>query len=130
MFNWIVDGLPAAELFLDGTTGEYFYNTGVPLGFADQGRQYLNNHYSFHIKYFPRDENHIRVVGILVLTYSLSPKTQERGCVSTGQRDFFIDNQTKIKYTYNVFWEEEKISWGTRWDHYLHVYDPQIHWFR
>ena len=22
------------------------------------------------------------------------------------------------------------IEWGTRWDNYLHVYDPKIHWFR
>jgi transmembrane 9 superfamily protein 2/4 len=34
-----------------------------------------------------------------------------------------------VSYTYNVVWEEDKISWGTRWDHYLHVFDPQIHWF-
>jgi transmembrane 9 superfamily member 2/4 len=23
-----------------------------------------------------------------------------------------------------------QIEWGTRWDNYLHVYDPKIHWFR
>jgi transmembrane 9 superfamily protein 2/4 len=21
------------------------------------------------------------------------------------------------------------VAWGTRWDNYLHVFDPQIHWF-
>ena len=33
-----------------------------------------------------------------------------------------------VSFTYSVYWIEDPISWGTRWDHYLHVYDPQIHW--
>ncbi len=37
--------------------------------------------------------------------------------------------ETVIGYTYSITWIPDKITWGTRWDHYLHVYDPQIHWF-
>lgn len=38
------------------------------------------------------------------------------------------EGDTTVSFTYSVFWIEDPISWGTRWDHYLHVYDPQIHW--
>jgi transmembrane 9 superfamily protein 2/4 len=33
-----------------------------------------------------------------------------------------------VSFTYSVKWVDDPMSWGTRWDHYLHVYDPQIHW--
>jgi transmembrane 9 superfamily protein 2/4 len=33
-----------------------------------------------------------------------------------------------VSFTYSVSWIDDPIPWGTRWDHYLHVYDPQIHW--
>lgn len=34
-----------------------------------------------------------------------------------------------VTYYYNVKWKETNISWGTRWDNYLYVFDPKIHWF-
>lgn len=62
---------------------------------------------------------------------SLSSESQkQKNCQSDGPGLVLAEGkEAKISYTYNVHWEEDKISWGTRWDHYLHVYDPQIHWF-
>ena len=25
--------------------------------------------------------------------------------------------------------QESDTPWATRWDHYLHIFDPRIHWF-
>ena len=129
-FNWIIDGLPAAELYIDRSTGEVFYNAGIPLGEVLSDKMYLHNHYSFHIKYHPRPNNRIRVVGIVVVAYSLSPESQKNKCESTNQKELEITGEAStISYTYNVKWEQDSRQWGTRWDNYLHVYDPQIHWF-
>lgn len=36
---------------------------------------------------------------------------------------------TSVPYYYSVTWIKTDVSWGTRWDHYLYVFDPKIHWF-
>src|SRR5207248_1434065 len=36
---------------------------------------------------------------------------------------------TSVTYTYSVHWRESSTVWATRWDKYLHVFDPNIHWF-
>jgi transmembrane 9 superfamily protein 2/4 len=37
--------------------------------------------------------------------------------------------QTEVAFTYSVYWYESDTAWATRWDKYLHVFDPKIHWF-
>lgn len=63
---------------------------------------------------------------------SLSIATQDAGCsADANAAEIVIDGtkDTSLHYTYSVYWTEDPISWGTRWDHYLHVFDPKIHWF-
>lgn len=36
---------------------------------------------------------------------------------------------TTLLFTYEVEWEDSKISWASRWDTYLAMNDVQIHWF-
>jgi transmembrane 9 superfamily protein 2/4 len=130
-FNWIVDGLPAAQVFFDPKTSDKFYSVGIPIGSKVGKKYYLNNHYSIHIHYHKRDLDTIRVVGVVVIPHSLSPESQKNNCAGVPNPEMLIEPQIgDITYTYNVIWDEDEISWGTRWDHYLHVYDPQIHWFR
>ncbi|KAI8899476.1 hypothetical protein BC833DRAFT_585481 [Globomyces pollinis-pini] len=129
--NWIIDGLPAAQIYRDESTEEFFYNVGIPLGYMDDDTPILNNHYNIHIHYHPKDNNRVRVVGVVVNPASYSKATQDGGCHSSTSTplDLPAGKEAEITYTYNVIWEEDKMSWGTRWDHYLHVYDPNIHWF-
>ena len=61
----------------------------------------------------------------------------------TGQGDDFsadcgdtnvpqlLDEQaaTAVTWTYSVYWRPSATSFATRWDKYLHVFDPKIHWF-
>ena len=51
--NWIVDGLPAAEMKIDVRTGELFFDMGFNLGDNEGPRHEipaLNNHYDIVLK--------------------------------------------------------------------------------
>ena len=51
--NWLVDGLPAAEMKEDKQTGEVFFDMGFNLGY-DEGEfeemPYLHNHYDIVLR--------------------------------------------------------------------------------
>lgn len=51
--NWLVDGLPAAEMKVDSKTGDLFFDMGFNLG-NDEGdyaqTPALNNHYDIVLK--------------------------------------------------------------------------------
>jgi transmembrane 9 superfamily protein 2/4 len=52
--NWLIDGLPAAEMKNDTRTGDVFFDIGFNLGNnegAFQNRPALNNHYDIVLKY-------------------------------------------------------------------------------
>ena len=52
--NWLVDGLPAAEMKVDVRNQEVFYDIGFSLGNKGAGSQdppALNNHYDIVLKY-------------------------------------------------------------------------------
>ncbi len=38
------------------------------------------------------------------------------------------EKSQSIVYTYSVSWEESDVPWATRWDNYLHIFEPNIHW--
>ena len=94
----------------------------------------IYNHFNIHIHYHQKDASRARIVGVVINPQSLDTETQHSGCVvhdSTPKQylDSSATSDTSIAYTYNVYWEKDTVAWGTRWDHYLHVFDPKIHWF-
>lgn len=49
--NWLVDGLPVAEMLRDIATGEIYYSIGFELGSdVEAGKPQLYNHYNFYIE--------------------------------------------------------------------------------
>lgn len=53
--NWLIDGLPAAEMKIDLRTKDIFYDMGFNLGNNEgklQNLPALNNHYEIVLKYF------------------------------------------------------------------------------
>ena len=51
--NWLVDGLPAAEMKLDVKSGDMFYDMGFNLGSDDGANEvhpHLNNHYDIVLR--------------------------------------------------------------------------------
>lgn len=40
-----------------------------------------------------------------------------------------VKEGAKIVYTYDVYWQDSKIKWASRWDHYLRMPGGKVHWF-
>ncbi len=135
--NWLVDGLPAAQLLEDAQSRELFWSPGFPLGaFKKDGQTTLNNHWDIIIDYHKAGltGNQYRVVGILVQPESYrNSRSLGDGMAECGDptQPLILDEEgeTPVTWTYSVYWRPSKTAWATRWDKYLHVYDPKIHWF-
>ncbi|KAM3507027.1 hypothetical protein MY10362_002018 [Beauveria mimosiformis] len=130
--NWLVDGLPAGQRIEDRLTSTSFYSPGFFMGGFDEADNImLNNHYDIFVEYHEvgGNANQLRVVGVRVEPSS-KKYTGEADCKDGHAYLILPENGTqKVKYSYSVFWEKSPTAWATRWDKYLHVFDPKIHWF-
>jgi transmembrane 9 superfamily protein 2/4 len=125
--NWLIDGLPAAQLLKDPNSEKPFYSPGFALGQVDGDSPQLNNHYDIVIDYHEAGTDNYRVVGVLVEPFSLLDSTD---CSSSDSAVVLAEEEnTSVSYTYSVYWRLSPTPFATRWDKYLHVYDPKIHWF-
>ncbi|EMD37390.1 hypothetical protein CERSUDRAFT_114062 [Gelatoporia subvermispora B] len=132
--NWLVDGLPAAEMKMDRKTGDVFYDIGFNLGNDEEEFEQmpaLHNHYEIVMKYHKPTPDVYRIVGVLVWPESHGgPQTGETDCSSNDPPLVLQEDQVQtVRYTYRVIWSESDTPWATRWDNYLHIFDPRIHWF-
>ncbi|RAH47275.1 transmembrane 9 family protein [Aspergillus aculeatinus CBS 121060] len=136
--NWLVDGLPGAQINMEAVTQDKFYSPGFALGsINDDGLPVLNNHFEILIDYHRVGygaQDKYRVVGVLVQPESrANARILEDGtaeCETDGTGVVLNEEgETTVAWTYSVYWRESSTPWATRWDKYLHVYDPKIHWF-
>ncbi|KAF3166808.1 hypothetical protein TWF751_008579 [Orbilia oligospora] len=141
--NWLIDGLPAATLTSQiGDESNQFYSQGFSLGgFVNDGKTQpkpsINNHYDIIVDYHRipgRKDRSFRVVGVVVQPSSRHQKVSggDKKTADCGNEDPMLlseEGNTDITYTYSVIWMESPTAWATRWDKYLHVFDPRIHWF-
>jgi transmembrane 9 superfamily protein 2/4 len=135
--NWLVDGLPAAQTLEDPFTKESYSSPGFPLGkIGDNGQPQLNNHYDIIVEYHAAGlrGGQYRVVGVTVQPKSLqNSKNVEDGKAECPQDSPPLilneDGETPVTWTYSVYWIPSKTTFATRWDKYLHIFDPKIHWF-
>ena len=137
--NWLVDALPAGMPYTDLSTNTEFFQRGFPLGQVNQNRDqaYLNNHYDIMVDYHEASKDQYRVVGVMVIPYSradnknLGEGRAECGSNTKDTPHVKLDEKgsTDVTWTYGIYWRPSKTAWATRWDPYLHVYDPKIHWF-
>lgn len=154
--NWLIDGLPAARLVHDPTTDSDYYGTGFELGYVNviQGLSvenknvqlnardpknvkmmknmeipYFVNHHDITIEYHDRGEGNLRVVGVTVTPVSV--KRSSPGTCETEGDPLVLseDEDNEVYFTYSVKFVESDTVWATRWDKYLHTYDPTIQWF-
>lgn len=137
--NWLIDRLPAAQVNIDEATKERFYSPGFALGDApEKSVPILHNHFEIVIEYHRvralGQENKLRVVGVVVNPASNADSSidekNKAHCPANG-KPFSLSKQaeTQVAWTYDVIWKESGTAWATRWDKYLHVYDPSIHWY-
>ncbi|KAI1100470.1 Nonaspanin [Jackrogersella minutella] len=137
--NWLVDGLPAGQHLLDDLTGTTFYSPGFAMGTTSttdpDGPTFFNNHYDIVIEYHKVNgkEDQLRVVGVIVQPASKAYKGDNLECNDNQTPPVVLVEdagaETEVTFTYSVYWTESPTAWATRWDKYLHVFDPKIHWF-
>lgn len=132
--NWLIDGLPAAQLLKDPNSNTPFYSPGFALGQVDGEYPQLNNHYDIVIDYHEAGPDNYRVVGVLVDPYSYrDSKYIDKGQAECGNEENAVvldeNGNMSVTFTYSVYWRLSPTPFATRWDKYLHVYDPKIHWF-
>lgn len=129
--NWLIDGLPAGQPYTDPSTGTDFTLRGFPLGMIDKDQKaVLNNHYDIVVNYHTAGKDQYRVVGVLVIPSSRQGSVDGGSC-RDPEKHLILDEdgETPVTWTYGVYWIESQTAWATRWDSYLHVFDPRIHWF-
>ncbi|CAK7270530.1 Transmembrane 9 super member 2 [Sporothrix epigloea] len=134
--NWLVDGLPAGQEIIDDLTGTEFYSPGFLLG-QDNGNNAIvfNNHYDIVVEYHEVSGNpdQLRVVGVLVQPSALDYGDDKTVDCSLEHKALVLSTKpggkTPVQFTYSVYWTRSKTAWATRWDKYLHVVEPKIHWF-
>ncbi|KIX03436.1 uncharacterized protein Z518_06988 [Rhinocladiella mackenziei CBS 650.93] len=135
--NLLVDGLPAAELREDPLTHERFSSPGFPLGkVKEDGTKILHNHWDIIIDYHKAGIRGMkyRVVGVLVQPQSYADTKfladgKAECAFNSGPVTLREGQETSVTYTYSVYWRPSDTAWATRWDKYLHIIDPKIHWF-
>ncbi|KAI7819718.1 hypothetical protein BC939DRAFT_531095 [Gamsiella multidivaricata] len=135
--NWLVDGLPAGHVRPGRELNTEVYSIGFPLGEEDgMATPKLNNHYEIAIDYHHNiQKDTLRVVGIVVQPMSIAkPVVGEVVCGALQAEQstpvYLAENRiTPVVYTYSVEWKEVTTAWATRWDKYLLVGEPRIHWF-
>ena len=131
--NWLVDGLPAGQIISDQVTKTQFYSQGFALGSVEGDKLHLNNHYDIIIDYHEVSASQMRVVGVIVQPSSRAkqnPDDASGQCGYGGLPMILQENgDTEVLWTYSTYWRPSPTAWATRWDKYLHVFDPKIHWF-
>nr|XP_018260545.1 endosomal P24A protein [Kwoniella dejecticola CBS 10117]OBR82703.1 endosomal P24A protein [Kwoniella dejecticola CBS 10117] len=136
--NFIIDGLPSSEMKRDLKTNEIFLDAqGFNLGDDETipDKPALNNHYDIFIQYHTKEgysSKQYRVVGVLVYprtVNSMVSGSNSPDCFATQPLYLSEATHNEFYYTYSVSFIPSDIPWGLRWDAYLHVFDPKIHWF-
>ncbi|CAI4210934.1 unnamed protein product [Parascedosporium putredinis] len=114
------------------------FDLGMP---NDDGTAWFYNHYEIEVEYHQVKNKVVgeteqvwsRVVGVTV-----RPESRDYGSDAPGADCNFVTEPlvlhegmegVNVQFTYSVTWIESETAWATRWDKYLHVFDPKIHWF-
>lgn len=125
---------PKYEATLEGTKHHEGANANVELGERSNIVQTIEipffvNHFEINIEYHDRGNGEYRVVGVIVNPKSIY-RTSHGSCAQTGRPLILNENQDNtVSFTYTVNFTPSETSWATRWDKYLHIYDPKIQWF-
>ena len=130
-YNWLVDGLPAGQQYpYPNNPDKTYYSRVFPLGKAGDNTQppTLYNHYDIFVDYHEVSTGKYRVVGALVRPGSTRT---ECGDANNENNALKLDanKETGVTWSYTVNWRPSKVAWTVRWDTYLYVEDPKVHWF-
>ena len=82
-------------------------------------------------RYHTVSNNKYRVVGVIIESVSKAyiGKQEAMACKDDGLLNFSSFSEQEVFFTYSIKWVHSPTVWATRWDKYLHVFEPRIHWF-
>ncbi|CAD6947181.1 unnamed protein product [Tilletia caries] len=137
--NWMIDGLPVAQENIVQETHEKWLSIGFFMGsILDENNKplkppALHNHFEVYIDYHERSPGEFRIVGAVVYPMSiksLSSGSSQPNCKTPSpfQLDTKEGARNPVAYTMSTYWRPSPVPWATRWDSYLKVFDPRIHW--
>ena len=132
--NWLIDGLPAGQLLEDEITKTKFFQPGFPLGQVEGEQLRLNNHFDIIIEYHDLGGDRMRVVGVTVQASSRKGSSNGDGgqadCAESSAPLLLSEiSDTEVTWTYGEYWRASDTTFATRWDKYLQINQPRIHWF-
>lgn len=133
--DWLVDGLPAGQPYQLTPDGPLYYTRGFPLGGHDGDVPVLHNHFDIILDYHFIGPDNYRVVGVWVNPSSrkdsknIDATHADCGDDRSDELTLNENGETEVTWTYSVYWRPSTTAWALRWDIYLHVDDPKIHWF-
>ncbi|CAI4058155.1 Tmn2p SKDI_04G3330 [Saccharomyces kudriavzevii IFO 1802] len=90
---------------------------------------YFVNHFEIVVEFHERGNDSYRIVGVTVNPVSIERSSP--GSCSRTRKPLTLheDRDNEVYFTYSVKFVASATVWATRWDKYLHIYDPQIQWF-
>jgi transmembrane 9 superfamily protein 2/4 len=142
--SWYVDKLPAGLKHIkdsESMKSEVHYLGGIPLGKSDttptgEITHIIYNHLTFTIQLHDEGHDMYTIVGFNIMPFSLnqsSPENKKCGDSSDHNKIFRSEKQSLIQgdilFTYDIIFEKSNVAFSSRWDHYLHLQNDNIHWF-
>ncbi len=142
--SWYLDKLPSGlkKIINDDILlkSEVHYLGGIPLGYVNirtdgEPEYYIYNHLTFTILLHNEGNDMFSIVGFNILPFSINQNSDKK-CANKKEefnKNFRLEKQMltegNILFTYDVIFEFSKHSFSSRWDHYLHLQNDNIHWF-
>jgi transmembrane 9 superfamily member 2/4 len=143
--SWYVDKLPAGMKHINFETmkSEVHYLGGIPLGKTEptpngEVNHVIYNHLTFTIQLHDEGQDMYTIVGFNITPFSLSQRSSDMRKCGDGSDKYSnyrsgIGKQLLIEddilFTYDVIFEKSNVAFSSRWDHYLHLQNDNIHWF-
>jgi transmembrane 9 superfamily protein 2/4 len=148
--NFNLDKLPAGYNFTQHFDVHYY--SGIPIGFKRQMANetvwsyVLYNHYTFTV-HVNKNNGKYSIVEFYALPLSINHggKNDLKCALNKDsyienfrnhEAQMLYDNFTdsgnpgyEVVFTYDVIFRDSVIPFSSRWDHYMHLENDQIHWF-
>ena len=138
--NFYLDSLPSSYTTTDVYTNETYVNyfEGIPIGFEDNEKYFIYNHYNVYIDINKKDDN-FQIVG-----FSIEPLSIEQSDIidcenlvsdddAVYMRDYYNNfygqelKEGHVLFTYDVIWRNSNKTFFSRWDRYLKN-GKEYHW--
>ena len=138
--NFYLDSLPSSYTSIDVYTNETYVNyfEGIPIGFEDNDKYFIYNHYNVYIDINKKDDK-FQIVGFSIEPLSIE-QTDIIDCENlvsdddtAYMRDYYNNfygqelKEGNVLFTYDVIWRNSNKTFFSRWDRYLKN-GKEYHW--